>query len=1162
MSSLSRELVFLILQFLDEEKFKETVHKLEQESGFFFNMKYFEDEVHNGNWDDVERYLSGFTKVDDNRYSMKIFFEIKKQKYLEALDKHDRSKAVEILVKDLKVFASFNEQLFKEITQLLTSENFRENEQLSKYGDTKSARAIMLAELKKLIEANPLFRDKLLFPNLKNSRLRTLINQSLNWQHQLCKNPRANPDIKTLFVDHTCGQPNSARAPLPADNPLLGFLPKAGGFPPLDAHGTFQPTPAPVPTALASWISNPSTVTHPAVSGGAIGLGVPSIAAALKHPKTPPTNSSADYPSEDSDHFIKRTRPVGISDETNLSVNVLPVSFPIHGHSQAYSASEDLPKIVARTLNQGSSPMSMDFHPIQRTLLLVGTNVGEIALWDVGSRERLLSRNFKVWDLGACSMPLQAALVKDPGVSVNCIVWSPDGLLYGVAYSRHIVQIYSYHGGEDVRQHLEIDAHVGGVNDIAFSTPNKQLCVITCGDDKTIKVWDAATGAKQYTFEGHEAPVYSVCPYYKGNNQFIFSTALDGKIKAWLYDNLGSRVEYDAPGLWCTTMAYSADGTRLFSCGTSKEGESHLVEWNESEGAIKRTYQGFRKRSLRVVQFDTTRNRVLAAGDDFSIKFWDMDNVQLLTSIDADGGLPASPHIRFNKDGTLLAVSANDNGIKILANSDGLQLLRPFENLYYASESLAKSALNPILADTGAGLAERVVPVASIGAMNGDVRTLGDVIPRITEETNDKSKIWKLSEINEPSHCRTLRLPENARVTKISRLIYTNSGNAILALASNAIHLLWKWQRNNRNSTGKATANVSPQLWQPSSGILMTNDVTDSNHEVAVPCFALSKNDSYVMSASGGKISLFNMMTFKTMTTFMAAPPAATFLAFHPQDNNIIAIGMDDSSIQIYNVRVDEVKSKLKGHSKRITGLAFSHLLNVLVSSGADAQICVWNSDGWEKQKSRFLHIPTGRTLSAQSDTRVQFHQDQIHFLVVHEFQLAIYEARQLDCVKQWVPRESSALISHATFSCDSQLIYASFLDATVCVFSAANLRLRCRINPSAYFSANISCSNTHPLVITAHPQEPNQFAVGLSDGGVHVFEPLESEGKFRSTEIISVAFSCFACCLPCSFQFMSHNLYLTIKLRSDDPQQCVYCNHMALLLSARLKCNHWAFTA
>ncbi|CAN4088548.1 unnamed protein product [Withania somnifera] len=378
---------------------------------------------------------------------------------------------------------------------------------------------------------------------------------------------------------------------------------------------------------------------------------------------------------------------------------------------------------------------------------------------------------------------------------------------------------------------------------------------------------------------------------------------------------------------------------------------------------------------------------------------------------------------------------------------------------------------------------------------NGDARNTMDIKPRINEEPNDKSKIWKLTEISESSQCRSLKLPENLRVTKISRLIYTNSGNAILALASNAIHLLWKWQRNERNSSGKATASVSPQLWQPSSGILMTNDVHEPNHEEAVSCFALSKNDSYVMSASGGKISLFNMMTFKTMTTFMPPPPAATFLAFHPQDNNIIAIGMDDSTIQIYNVRVDEVKSKLKGHSKRITGLAFSHVLNVLVSSGADSQLCVWSTDGWEKQRARSLQLP-GRSTS-QSDTRVQFHQDQTHFLVVHEAQIAIYETTKLECLKQWVPRESAAPISHATFSCDSQLIYASFLDATLCVFTAGHLHMRCRIVPSAYLSPSISNSNIHPVVVAAHPQDPNQFALGLSDGGVHVFEPLESEGKW-----------------------------------------------------------------
>ncbi|GAU37016.1 hypothetical protein TSUD_207220 [Trifolium subterraneum] len=234
------------------------------------------------------------------------------------------------------------------------------------------------------------------------------------------------------------------------------------------------------------------------------------------------------------------------------------------------------------------------------------------------------------------------------------------------------------------------------------------------------------------------------------------------------------------------------------------------------------------------------------------------------------------------------------------------------------------------------------------------------------------------------------------------------------------------------------------------------------------------------------------------MTTFMPPPPAATFLAFHPQDNNIIAIGMDDSSIQIYNVRVDEVKTKLKGHQKRITGLAFSHVLNVLVSSGADSQLCVWSTDGWERQASKFLQMPNGRAPAPLADTRVQFHLDQTHLLAVHETQIAIYEAPKLECLKQFVPREASGPITHATYSCDSQSIYVSFEDGSVGVLTASTLRLRCRINQTAYLHPNPSL-RVYPLVIAAHPSESNQFALGLTDGGVHVLEPLESEGRWGS---------------------------------------------------------------
>ncbi|KAK1424547.1 hypothetical protein QVD17_19879 [Tagetes erecta] len=146
------------------------------------------------------------------------------------------------------------------------------------------------------------------------------------------------------------------------------------------------------PTPLVGWISIPPSVSHPTVSGSTVGLGSPSIlgnvndssphfliglfntfqrpfAAALKHPRTP-TNTSLDYPSAETDHMSKRTRTNGITDKVNLFVNALPGHT---SHSQAFNTPDGLP----------------------RTLLFVG------------SQERLVLKNLKVWNPSACSIPLQ-----------------------------------------------------------------------------------------------------------------------------------------------------------------------------------------------------------------------------------------------------------------------------------------------------------------------------------------------------------------------------------------------------------------------------------------------------------------------------------------------------------------------------------------------------------------------------------------------------------------------------------------------------------------------------------------------------------------------------------------------------------------------------------
>ncbi|GFZ08219.1 WUS-interacting protein 2 [Actinidia rufa] len=263
--------------------------------------------------------------------------------------------------------------------------------------------------------------------------------------------------------------------------------------------------------------------------------------------------------------------------------------------------------------------------------------------------ERQAFRNFKVWDLGRCTMTLQ--VLHTP--SILCIY------------------IYAYHGGAVYGTTWRLMALIGNVSDLAFSHPNKQLCIITCGEDKAIvRVWDVVTGSKQYTCEGHEAPV----------------------------------VDYDAPGHSCTTMAYSADGTRLFSCGTTKEGESHIVEWNESEGALKRMYHGLEKR---------------------------------------------------------------ENGVKILANSDGVRFMRSLESpaLDPSRISPGTAAKTPIMGTFGASTSDAGTNVgvadgnAPVMAMVAPVRldTWSWPAPRITDE-REQPKIWKMSEINEPSQLRSLRL--------------------------------------------------------------------------------------------------------------------------------------------------------------------------------------------------------------------------------------------------------------------------------------------------------------------------------------------------------------------------------------------------------------------
>lgn len=62
------------------------LNSLERETAVFFDLNYFETLVLSGKWEEVERYLSGYGSLKDDKFLFEVYFEVRKHKLFEALD--------------------------------------------------------------------------------------------------------------------------------------------------------------------------------------------------------------------------------------------------------------------------------------------------------------------------------------------------------------------------------------------------------------------------------------------------------------------------------------------------------------------------------------------------------------------------------------------------------------------------------------------------------------------------------------------------------------------------------------------------------------------------------------------------------------------------------------------------------------------------------------------------------------------------------------------------------------------------------------------------------------------------------------------------------------------------------------------------------------------
>ncbi|MFB0554771.1 MAG: protein kinase [Phycisphaerae bacterium] len=461
---------------------------------------------------------------------------------------------------------------------------------------------------------------------------------------------------------------------------------------------------------------------------------------------------------------------------------------------------------------------------------------------------------------------------------------------------------------------ITIHTHQTGVSCAALSSDGQ--CIITGGEDNTIRIWDVQSSSEMMTLRGHQDKdwncIQSVA--FSPDDKKIVSGSGDETIKLWDAQSGDEVATLRGHQGWVNSVAFSPDGKRI----VSGSDDTSIKLWDAQTGAEVTTLSGH-GHWVTAVGFSPDGKRIVSGSWDKTIKVWDAETWRTLLTIRGHDGPVLS--VVFGPDGKTIASGGRDNTVRIW-DADSGDELKTFHghdwNVKYVAFSPDGTRVVSASEDNTVKLWDVMIDGEST---RGHVHDFGALLIAFSPDGRQiascgwHSKIkWWDARTGEP--IRTIQ----TRVYGPRPLAFSPDGRQIVS--------------------GEEENGVA-RVWDALTGAQL---LALRGHKGAVRCTAFSPDGKNIVSGSDDKsIKLWDATSGNEVVTFQGHEYAVKSLAFSP-DSRRVASGDEDGTAKIWDAATGVELITLGGHEGYVRCVTFSLDGKRIASGSRDRTAKIWDA--------------------------------------------------------------------------------------------------------------------------------------------------------------------------------------------------------------------------